>query len=121
MFEARLVDGLLLRQVMDAVKDLVRDANMDVTEEELTIQCMDSAHVSLIDVRLSSAAFESYRCDKSQSLGFNCDNITKIMKMMNKDDTVALKAEEDADKLTIMFEDPSNKTIADFGELYIDV
>jgi proliferating cell nuclear antigen len=116
MFEARLVDGVILRQIMDSVKDLVRDANMDVTEEELQIQCMDAAHVSLIDVQLSAAAFDQFRCDKAMSLGFNSENMTKIMKMMNKDDTLILKAEDDADKLTLMFECPDSKTIADFGE-----
>ena len=119
MFEARLVDGVILRQVMDAIKDLVRDANIEVTEEDLQIQCMDAAHVSLVDVRLSSSAFDQYRCDKALKLGFNSENMTKIMKMLNKDDAIVLKAEDEGDKLTIMFEGPDNKTIADFGKLFM--
>jgi proliferating cell nuclear antigen len=116
MFEARLIQGIILRQVLESIKDLVNDANFDVTEEDLTIQCMDSAHVSLVDVSLSAAAFDHYRCDKSLSLGFNSENMTKILKMMNKDDVVILKAEDEGDSLTLMFETEGNKTIADFGE-----
>jgi hypothetical protein len=42
--------------------------------------------------------------------------MTKILKMMNKDDVVILKAEDEGDSLTLMFETEGNKTIADFGE-----
>lgn len=117
MFEARLVEGQTLKQIVEAIKDLVNDTNIDISAEELSIQCMDSSHVSLVDVNLSAAAFDHFRCDKALSLGFNTGNMSKILKMMNKDDIVIMKAEDEGDTLTLMFESNSdNKTIADFGE-----
>lgn len=116
MFEARLVEGVTFKLIIEAVKDLINDANWEVSEEEMTIQCMDSSHVSLVDVSLSAAAFDHFRCDKALKLGFNTPNMSKIMKMMNKDDTVIMKAEDDGDTLTLMFEsNQESKTIADFG------
>lgn len=38
MFEARLIQGSLLKKIVEAVKDLVSDANLDCTEEGLTMQ-----------------------------------------------------------------------------------
>lgn len=117
MFEARLVEGIILKQIIESIKDLVTDATMEITGEEISIQCMDSSHVALVDVNLSSAAFDHFRCDKALSLGFNTPNMSKILKMMNKDDTVILKAEDDGELLTLMFEaNQENKSIADFGE-----
>ena len=48
MFEARLVEGRIFKQLIDAMKDLVQDANIDCNEDEISIQAMDSSHVSLV-------------------------------------------------------------------------
>ena len=116
MFEARLTQGKVLKQIIEAIKDLVTDCNLDCSEEEISIQSMDSAHVSLVAVRLSSAAFDHFRCDRPNSLGINTANMSKIFKMLNNEDMVTLKAEDDADALTMMFEGGKNDTIADFGK-----
>jgi len=120
MFEATLDDGQIMKQIIEALKDLITDANIDISPEELSIQCMDSSHVALVDVNLNSSAFSKFRCDKPMSLGFNGPNFSKILKLMNKDDTLVMKAEDDGDSLTLMFEnDDDAKTIADFGTLLL--
>jgi proliferating cell nuclear antigen len=115
MFEARLVDGKVFRQVIDSIKDLVTDGNLDCSEEEISIQCMDSSHVSLVAVSLSASAFDHFRCDRVLSLGFNSANMSKILKMMGRDDILVLKAEDQGDVMTMIFENPKTETIADFG------
>ena len=114
MFEARLVQGHILKNIVDSVKDLVNDANLECSEEEISIQCMDSSHVSLVAVSLQAAAFDHYRCDRPLALGVNSGNMAKIMKMMGRDDVVVLKAEDEPDNLTLMFESTKTDTIADF-------
>lgn len=116
MFEARLNEGHLFKQMIESIKDLVADTNVDCSEEEVTIQSMDSAHVALVACSLSSNAFEHYRCDRNLSLGINTSNMSKIFKMMNNDDTLVLKAEDEGDSLNMMFEAGKTDTIADFGE-----
>lgn len=117
MFEARLVQGKVFKQIIEAIKDLVQDANIDCSEEELAIQSMDSSHVALVAVALQSGGFDHFRCDRSISLGFNSANMAKILKCAGGDDVITLKAEDDGDALTLMFESPGNERIADFGTL----
>uniref|UniRef100_A0A7S3DM90 DNA sliding clamp PCNA n=1 Tax=Entomoneis paludosa TaxID=265537 RepID=A0A7S3DM90_9STRA len=114
MFEARLVEGNTLKLIVESIKDLVVDTNVDVSEEEISIQCMDSAHVSLVAISLSASAFDRFRCDHPLQLGINTGNMSKIFKMMNKSDVLVLKAEDEGDALTLMFESEKNDTIADF-------
>ena len=119
MFEAQLTDGKTFKSIIEAIKDLVQDCNLDVSEEEMAIQSMDSAHVSLVAIRLSSAGFETYRCDRPNSLGINTGNMAKILKMLGKDDSITFKAEDDKpDTLTMLFEG-GKSTIADFGKLIL--
>jgi len=114
MFEARLVNGSVLKKVIEALKDLVTDANIDCSQEEISIQCMDASHVALVSFSLASAAFDHYRCDRPLALGLNSGNVSKIFKMMGNDDIVILKAEDDGEALTLMFESTKTETIADF-------
>ena len=69
MLEARLVQGSMLRKVVDSVKDLVSDANFDFSSSGMALQAMDTSHVSLIALLLRSDAFEHYRCDRPMSMG----------------------------------------------------
>lgn len=118
MLEARITSGKVFKQVIEAIKDLVQDANMDCSEEELAIQSMDSAHVSLVAVSLQNSAFDHYRCDRPVSLGFNSANLSKILKCAGNDDIITIKSDENADSMTLMFESPSQDRIADFGTLH---
>eukprot|EP00591_Stephanopyxis_turris_P004171 CAMPEP_0195514914 /NCGR_PEP_ID=MMETSP0794_2-20130614/6160_1 /TAXON_ID=515487 /ORGANISM="Stephanopyxis turris, Strain CCMP 815" /LENGTH=259 /DNA_ID=CAMNT_0040643263 /DNA_START=208 /DNA_END=987 /DNA_ORIENTATION=+ len=121
MFEARLVQGKVLKQIIEAIKDLVQDANIDVSEDEISIQAMDSSHVSLVAVSMKESGFDHFRCDRAISLGFNSANMSKILKCSGNDDTITLKAEDTADSLTLMFESPSQDRIADFELKLMDI
>lgn len=104
MYEARLIEGALLKKIIDAVRELVTDANLDCSESGISMQAMDSSHVSLCALMIRSDGFDHYRCDRSLSLGLSMANIAKILKCAGNKDTVTLKTEDSADTLTIMFE-----------------
>ncbi len=71
MFEARLEQGSLLKKIVEAMKDLVTDANLECNEDGIKLQAMDSSHVSLISLSLAKEGFAEYRCDRSLFLGLN--------------------------------------------------
>ena len=64
MFEARLVQGSLLKKVLEAIKDLVTDANFDCSSSGFSLQAMDSSHVALVALMMKAEGFEHYRCDR---------------------------------------------------------
>jgi len=121
MFEARLNQGRIFKQLIESIKDLVQDANIDCTEDDISIQAMDSSHVSLVAVTLRHSGFDHYRCDRPISLGLNSANMSKILKCAGNDDEITLKAEDTADSLTLMFESPKQDRIADFELKLMDI
>ena len=52
MFEARLIQGSLLKKVLESIKDLVTDANFDCSPTGFSLQAMDSSHVALVALTL---------------------------------------------------------------------
>jgi proliferating cell nuclear antigen len=55
--------------VVEAIKDLIEDANFDCNSTGFSLQAMDSSHVSLVALSLRSDGFEHYRCDRNVSMG----------------------------------------------------
>lgn len=121
MFEARLTQGRIFKALIESIKDLVSDANIDCTEEGISIQAMDSSHVSLVSVVLRASGFDHFRCDRGISLGFNSANMSKILKCAGNEDVVTLKAEDEGDTLTLMCESESQDRIADFELKLMDI
>lgn len=71
MFEAKLAQGAILKRILDAIKDLVNEASWDCSSTGMSLQAMDTSHVSLVAVLMKAEAFEKYRCDRNITLGMN--------------------------------------------------
>ncbi|KAL2239513.1 UNVERIFIED_CONTAM: Proliferating cell nuclear antigen [Sesamum indicum] len=121
MLELRLVQGSLLKKVLEAVKDLVNDANFDCSATGFSLQAMDSSHVALVALLLRSEGFEHYRCDRNISMGMNLNNMAKMLKCAGNDDIITLKADDGSDTVTFMFESPTQDKIADFEMKLMDI
>jgi proliferating cell nuclear antigen len=114
MFEARLNSAGLLKRILDAIKDLITDANLLCTEDGIQLQAMDTAHVSLVCFTLLTDAFSLYNCSETMTLGVNTVVFARILKCADNNDSVLLKTSDDGSKLHISFESPSGSRSSTF-------
>ena len=56
-------------QLLEATKELITEANIEVSNTGISLQAMDSSHVSLVSLQLRSDGFEHFRCDRTFSMG----------------------------------------------------
>ncbi|KAK4049075.1 proliferating cell nuclear antigen [Microbotryomycetes sp. JL201] len=121
MFEARLNQAELLKKILDAVKELVTDANFDCTDEGVKLQAMDNSHVALVSLNLASSGFEQYRCDHDMSLGMSLASLTKIIKCASNDDTITMRADANVDALGLLFESKDTDRMAEYEMKLMDI
>jgi proliferating cell nuclear antigen len=121
MFEARMTEGAVLKKLTEAMKDLVTEANFDCSTTGISLQAMDSSHVSLVALLLRADGFDHFRCDRNISLGINLGSMGKVLKCCNNGDIVTLKADDNADAMTFMFENQSADRISDFELKLMDI
>lgn len=114
MFEATLKQGLLLKKILEAIKDLVNEANLECTAGGVQLQAMDSSHVALVTLLMKSSGFEDYRCDRTVSLGINMSSMSKILKCSGNDDAITLRCQDEADTVTFVFESKEKDKVSDF-------
>merc|ERR1711987_2410 len=114
VLEAQLQQAVLLKKVVDAMKDLCKDVNFDCSEKGLQVQSMDSSHVALVSLLLRESAFQDFKCDRATSLGMNVDSLGKIFKMCGPTDSLKLRWQNDADTVNFQCESGEDDRIADF-------
>jgi len=116
-----MTEGGMLKKITEAMKDLVTEANFDCSSTGISLQAMDSSHVSLVGLLLRADGFDHYRCDRNISLGINLSSMSKVLKCCNNDDIVTLKADDQADTMTFMFENQAQDRISDFELKLMDI
>jgi len=116
-----MTDGSQLKKITEAMKDLVTEANFDCSATGICLQAMDSSHVSLVALLLRADGFDHYRCDRNQSLGINLGSMGKVLKCCNNEDMVTLKADENPDSMTFMFENQNQDRLSDFELKLMDI
>lgn len=121
MFECRLLQGSILKKIIESIKDLVNEANFDCTANGLSLQAMDSSHVSLVALFLKHDGFQHYRCDKNISLGVSMASMAKLLKIAGNDDIVTLRAEDAGDQLTFLYESPKQLRHSSFSLKLMDI
>lgn len=65
------MQGSVLKRVLEALKDLITEACWDLGSGGISLQSMDSSHVSLVQLTLRSEGFDTYRCDRNIAMGVN--------------------------------------------------
>nr|CAX32466.1 PCNA-like protein [Isodiametra pulchra] len=121
MFEAHMVDAHVFRKIFEAAKELLEDASFDCTSDGLSLQAMDAIHVSLVAVQLRSEGFELYRCDRAMNMGFKVAGLLKILKCAGSKDSLTMRAEDNADKCSFIFESPNKDKVSQFDFSLTDI
>jgi len=108
-----LQQSVLLKKVVDAMKDLCKDVNFDCSEKGIQVQSMDSSHVALVSLLLRESAFSEFKCERPTSLGMNVDSLAKILKMCGPNDALKLRWQSEADTVSFQCEGGDDR-IAEF-------
>jgi len=115
MLEGCLKNGEVLRKLIAAISDLVTDANFDCREQGMSLQAMDSSHVSLVSMLLRAEGFEPWRCEQNCQLGIHLEHLSKLLKCMHTKDSVEINYKEGAEELDFVFRSMDEKRVSYFS------
>ncbi len=122
MFEATLKQGHVLKKILESIRELVTDANLDCNDVGVQMQAMDASHVSLCALSLRAEGFDDYRCDKQFSMGLSTQNFAKVLKCAGNDDQITLKhSEEQQDCVSMEFISPEENRVSEFSLKLMDI
>ena len=86
VFEFRTVQSGAFRVLIEALKEILTDANFQIDNTGIKLMAMDPTHTILVHLKLHAGQFEYYKCLKTMIIGLNMLNLFKLIKTMNNND-----------------------------------
>ncbi|MCR6668427.1 MAG: proliferating cell nuclear antigen (pcna) [archaeon YNP-WB-040] len=117
MFRFSLSEIKVWRSVIDAISEIIDEANFVATPNGLSLRAMDPSHVAMVEVELPKSFFDEYNCEGNINIGVNLDEFRKILKRGSAKDKMSLEVTSDR-KLKITF---SNKAERNFSIPLLDI
>jgi proliferating cell nuclear antigen len=114
MFQASISKALVLKKIIEAIRELINEVNIEVNADGLGLQAMDSSHVALVSLLLKSTEFEEFHCREDQFFSLNISNLSKVLKCADNDDRVSIQAEPNVAKLNFQFEGQRDEKVSQF-------
>ncbi|MFH1133984.1 MAG: proliferating cell nuclear antigen (pcna) [Nanoarchaeota archaeon] len=105
-----LAEPRYLKDSIAIISDLVTEASIKVTKQELSLIAMDPANVAMVDFKLLSSAFVEYDLKKDQSLRLNLGNLKQILRRAKPSDVLTLELVEN--KLKIKLKGTTTRTFS---------
>lgn len=123
ILEIKTVQTNPIKQLFEALKEILTDVNIEFNESGIKIVAMDSYNTILVHLKLSSNKFDKYECKAKTIAGVSMSNLFKLLKTMNNDDTLTfIMDDNNINILTIILENgtKNKKTKYDLNLLDID-
>lgn len=93
--ELKTVQAVAFKLLIEAMKELLTDVNIEFDETGMKILTMDTSHVVLVHLKLDADRFESYYCEGKINVGINMLNMHKLIKTINNNNTLCLFIDRD--------------------------
>lgn len=87
---AHTVQASAFRTTIEAIKDILTEANLIFDASGMKIITMDESHTILVHLRLWADKFEHYHCNRTFILGVNMIYLFKLVKTMDNEDVLTI-------------------------------
>ena len=93
VFMIQTVQASAFRTLIEALKEILTDVNIEIDNTGMKIIAMDTSHVALIHMKLNAKNFEKFHCSKPIICGVSMMRLFKLLKTMSPNDTLTLYIE----------------------------
>lgn len=108
------MQGSLWKRLIEAIKDLVTEANFDCSPGGISIQAMDASHVALVHLLLLADGFHKYQCARNTLVGVNLASLSKVLRACENNHRMIFRHEDDADVMVVASESPQATKLSEY-------
>jgi proliferating cell nuclear antigen len=115
LFEIRTVQAGSFRTLIEALKEILTEANLEFDASGIKVMSVDETHTVLVYLRLYNDRFENYYCPSKHILGVNMIYLFKLIKTMGNNDSLTLYLPaSNPNKLGIRMENADKSTVTNY-------
>lgn len=122
IFELQTVQSSAFRVLIEALKEILTDANVEIDSSGLKVMTMDPSHTILVHLKLDSTKFEKYYVSSKLNIGVSMICLFKLIKTMGNGDTLSLFIEkDDPNRLGIRIENGEKNSLTKYKLNLMDI
>jgi proliferating cell nuclear antigen len=115
LFEIKTIQAAAFRTLIEALKEILTEANLEFDSTGIKIMAMDETHTVLVYLRLHADRFNEYYCPAKHVLGINMIYLFKLIKTMGNNDSLTLYLPaKNPNKLGIKMENSDKATTTNY-------
>lgn len=115
----KLEKGITFKKIIDILKDLVEEGTFTYNDEGVSFKSLDSSHIAYIHLDLDSKDFDYFETDDDGELHINLINMSQFLKCLKNNQSLTMKNNDDV--LSLIFENPDEKTYSKFDMRLLDL
>lgn len=120
--EIKTVQATTFKQMIDALKEILMDVNLEFDKTGIKIVAMDTTHVVLVHLKLEAEKFEKYYCEKKMYVGINMIKLQMLIKTIANGDILTLFVEKnDPNNLGIRIENSEKNVLTTYRLSMLDI
>jgi proliferating cell nuclear antigen len=114
-FEIKTIQAAAFRTLIEALKEILTEANLEFDSTGIKIMAMDETHTVLVYLRLYADRFNEFYCPAKHVIGINMIYLFKLIKTMGNDDSLTLYLPaSNPNKLGIRMENSTKSTTTNY-------
>ena len=110
MFKITLSDVGLLTNSIPIIAEIIDEGVFKIDQNGMSLVSPDRAMISVIDFRILSSAFDSYKVEAETMIGLNLDNFAAVLKRVRGNDKITLESTGKSNRLKITIENSGLRT-----------
>ena len=110
----------IFTQVLACIQQLNSEIVIRLEDDSLYIQGMDNSHVSMYEMRLLKHWFQLYKVESSNTYGFSCDVLNKILSKRTEKQDIHIDFSDET-KIKIILSDEISKKTYIISSMDIDI
>lgn len=95
LINIKTIQAPIFKQVIDALKDILTDVNLEIDDSGLKIVAMDNTNIVLIHLKLDADKFEEFYCSKKMYVGICMLKLHMLIKTIGTNDLLSLYIKKD--------------------------
>ena len=88
------LDARIWKYTISAISKVVSETTLKITQEGIRIRTMDEAKIVLVDFFIPASDFETYEIEREVEFGINLEELAKVMRRAQKEDTLSIEVGE---------------------------
>lgn len=88
------IEAALLQNPIGKITELIGEAEIVVTPDEMSIQSMDAANVAMVVFKLPRTSFVEWNVTETEKIGLNLTKLKTLMKRAGPDEFISLESKD---------------------------